>query len=389
MPITKKRPGAGSSGTGKFKYRPRTSEEMQRRAHQTGGSKEGFVKQDIQTWTPKDGDNKIRICPPTWDEATHYGLEVFAHYGIGPDNSSFLCPKKHHAEQCSPCDARVELMNDGDEEGARDLNWKKRVGMWIIDRKEESKGPQLWFAPWTLDQEIAKQSIDESGEVMPLDHPEEGYDVTFTREKGAGNTPPKYVGVKIARRSSPLFDDDDEVEATLKYISENPVPDCLVFHDSEYIQKVFEGKAVIANGTKKTGKPSMKPKVTAKPKDEEPEDEQAEEEPEEEQEGTGELPTWDEVHEMNQTQLTDFAEEQEVDFGEKEFDDLEAVQDYICRKLDIEKPEKKVAAKKPAIKPKINLGKKPAEEEPEDEEEKPKAKTGGTSWKDKLKKFRA
>lgn len=336
-----------ASKKSKFEYRARTSEEMNKRAHQSGGSKEGFIKPEFSVWTPKDGDNKIRILPPTWDDATHYGLEVFAHYQVGPDNSSFLCPKKSNNDDCAVCDARLEAMNDGDEEGARALNWRKRVVMWIIDRKEEAKGAQIWCAPWTLDQEIAKQSIDESGSSLALDHPEEGYDITFTREKGSQNQPPKYTGAKVARRSSPIFDDDEDVEEVLKLISENPLPDCLVFHDSEHVANAFKGKG---KAEKKKGDSSSSKKGSSKREEEEDDD----------------LPDWDGIHGMSEKKLTAFAEEQEIDFGDEEFDDLEAVADFVCEALEIEKPKK---VKKVAVSAKPTAKKKKKDEEEDDEEE--------------------
>ena len=80
--VTFKRPAVGAAKGGGggvaakvagFQYRPRTTEEMERRAHQSGTSKEGFIIPDVQTFTPADGDNKIRILPPTWEDAGHYG----------------------------------------------------------------------------------------------------------------------------------------------------------------------------------------------------------------------------------------------------------------------------------------------------------------------------
>lgn len=389
-----KRPGTAGGKTGtaaakasKFEYRPRTAAEVHKRAHQGGGGKEGFVKSDVNTWTPKDGDNRIRILPPTWEDAGHFGFECFAHYSIGPDNSSFLCRQKNPAvgEPCPICEARVELDRDGDEEAAKELNWRKRVAMWIIDRSEESKGPQLWFAPWTLDQEIAKQSTDETGEALPLDHPAEGYDVIFTREQIKGS-PPKYVGVKIGRKPSPVFDDDDEVSKVLEYITENPIPDCLVYHDYDHMAATFAGAPPKKEAAEK---PAGKPKVGSKPEVTKPSGKPAfgkkkpEPEPEPDPEDDA-LPTWAEVHEMDEDTLTGFSEAHEIDFGDEEFDDLAAVADFVCAHLEIEdpdaEPEPEPEPEPVKAKPKFGAKKPAAKAEPE-----PPAKS---SWKDKLAKFK-
>lgn len=392
----------GTTRRAKFEYRPRTAGEVSKRAHQSAGGKEGFVAQEINTWTPADGDNKIRILPPTWPDAGHFGFEVFAHYGVGPDNGSFLCPFKNPSESeggakpddletdCPICNARREAQDEGDDDLASQLRWKKRVGMWIIDRSQESKGPLLWFAPWTLDQEIAKQSQGEDGEVLALDHPEEGYDVSFTREKGVGNTPPKYTGVKIARKPSPIFDDEDDVAKVLEYITETPVPATLVFAAPDAIAAAFAGGAGKNETAEEKNKTSTKPKFGAKPAAKtEPATKpkgklqmgKKKEEPEPEPEGGGELPTWDEVHEMDEEALASLAEDNGVDFENREFNDLASVQDFVCEALEIAEPEPEPEPEpekptKPKIGMKPRVGAKPA------------AEPAKPSWKDRLQKFK-
>lgn len=380
-----KRPGTSTSGgtaakkTSKFEYRPRTAAEVHQRAHQNSGGREGFVKSEINTWTPKDGDNRIRILPPTWDGARHFGFDCFAHYSIGPDNSSFLCRKKNPAvnEPCPICEARNALRDDGDEDAARELNWKKRVAMWIIDRAEESKGPQLWFCAWTLDQEISKQATGEDGDILQLDNPYEGYDVTFTREPGTKSSPPKYVGVKIARRASPVFDDEADTDKALEYISENQIPDQLVFHDYDYMQAAFEGKS--SGKAKKAEPEDEKPAAKGKPAFGKKAPAKKEPEPEPETD----LPSWDEIHAMDEDELTAFGEAQEIDFGEEEFEDLSAVADYICAALEIEQAEEEPEPEpEPEPKPKPKFGAKKAAPAAAP------APAAKSSWKDKLAKFK-
>ena len=240
-----KRPETSKTGTGKtpskFQYRPRTAEEMNKRAHQSGSNREGCISPEINTWSPSDGENKIRILPPTWDDADHYGMEIFVHYNVGSEKGTYICLSKQNREACPVCEVRAELDAAGDEDAARELLPRKRVGMFVIDRQQESKGPMLWLSPWTLDQEIAKQAIDEDGGALALDNPEEGYDITFAREQQGKNVPPKYVGVKVARRPSPIFDDQGETDAVLAYVMENPIPKTLVFHDYDTVKRVFEG----------------------------------------------------------------------------------------------------------------------------------------------------
>lgn len=354
-----KKPATQAKKKFSFNYRPRTAEEMQKRAHQSGyGTKDTFIRSDIPVWTPEDGVNKIRILPPTWDDADHYGIEAFVHYGIGADKSSYLCLQRHHGEACPICEARAELDADGDRDAAKELVPRKRVIMYVINRSDEKKGPQAWSAAWTVDSEIATQAIDESGATLPLDSPEEGYDVTFTREKQVGGIP-KFGGYKIARKSSPIFDDEEAVESALEFITKNPLPEVLVFQSYETIRDAFSGKAVKQEDETPV-KPSFKGKGNGKAEPEE------EEMPTEAQ--APEL-TWEQIHDMNEQDIEALAEDVGLDFGDQEFDDLASCQDWVCEQLEIEKPKAKTKAiGKPSI------GKKAPAEAP--------------SWKSKLEQFK-
>lgn len=82
------------------------------------------------------------------------------------------------------------------------------------------------------------------------------------------------------------------------------------------------------------------------------------------------LPTWEEVHEMDEEELGEFAEEHDVDLSKKEFDDIEDAQNYVCKKLGIEE-EEEAEGEEPAKKKKLAFGKKKAEEEEEEDAELP------------------
>ena len=307
-----------------FNYRPRTAAQVQTRINQSGTNREGFIQSDFTTWAPKDGVNKIRILPATWDDAEHYGLDVFVHYGIGPDNSSFVCPMKFDGSPCPVCEEREKTT---DEDMAKEMRATKRVAMWIINRAEESKGPQVWCAPWTLDKDISSVSIDtETGEVVAIDHPDEGYDVHFTRSKKGGDaTMVEYTGVMIARRASPIFDDEEVQADTLSFVTEHPIPSTLLLLDYEHIQRIFggaSGPAAEEGEAPVSRKPSVRPKTGARTvAKEEPADDAP--------------PTWEEVHALDEEGLGDLAEQMEVQFPDEAFDSAEAVADFVCDALGI------------------------------------------------------
>jgi hypothetical protein len=365
----------GSEGS-KFKYKPLTSEQLNRQAtRRVGGGGDSAVRSDINLFQPKAGDHEIRIMPPTWEDAQHFGLDVWVHYAIGPDGSTYVCMKKMKGEECACCNARIQASKDGEDDLAKDLSPSLRIGYWLINRKEENRGPLVWLAPpKKVNQEIVLQAKDKkTGGFINLEDPEKGYDIEFTVTGQLLNT--DYIGIKASRSSSPLSDDEDQMETWLEYIAENPLPDILVYQEYDHVAKQLEGGVRVMDKKKeeepaakpKTGKPSVKPKVKKEEPPEEEEEEAVEEE--EEEQGGGKIfdttgMTWELVHDLDEEdteKLIKAAKIKEKDFSE--CTDLSGYHDIICARLGLR------AGKK---------GKKVEEEEGEE----------GESWHDKFEKLK-
>lgn len=218
-----------------FKYRQRTAESMEARAAQQGGDFQGFVKDEFRAFKPQPGDNAIRVLPPTFDNADHWGMEIFVHYDVGPDGATILCPYKMIGERCPICEerARAEKRGASDEE-LRDLKAAKRVLIWLVDLKNEDVGVLYWAMPWTADRDLVKACKDRStGKYYFIDDPENGYDMYFDKEGEKRRT--KYTAWQPAKRAS-------SVEPQwLDYIEEHPLDSILVFRDYEEINKLFRG----------------------------------------------------------------------------------------------------------------------------------------------------
>lgn len=221
----------------KFKYKKRSAESIEKRA-KGGGDRDYFLKDDFEKFSPASGDNLIRILPPTWDDPEHFGIDVHVHYGIGADNATFLSLYKHKGEDDPIYEERLQAQSDGDDDYAKSLRPNTRTLVWVIDREKESEGPKLWAMPYGVDKEITLRCKDKhSGEMLYIDDPEEGFDVEFTKTGTGIKT--KYEGVSIARRPSPIHEDEDQLDEWLDFITENPLPSTLVFHDYDHIKKVF------------------------------------------------------------------------------------------------------------------------------------------------------
>lgn len=226
-----------------FRYQRRDKDSLKERANMKGGNYDSYIKPKFKQWKPKEGKNIIRILPPTWDDARHYGLDIFVNFNIGPDNQSYLSLSKHDKGPDPLAEARREAMNDGNKDFAKKLNPSQRILYWIIDRMDEDEGPLLWAAPFTFDKSLSNLCIDEdTKEVIFIDDPESGRDIRFYRE-GTGLTTTYDPSKMKVMKESPLHEDEGIQNEWLDFITENALPDVLNFYDYDHIKAQFGGAA--------------------------------------------------------------------------------------------------------------------------------------------------
>jgi hypothetical protein len=222
-----------------FKYRARSAEALDTRATKQGGDFQSFIKDEFRTFKVSPGDNAIRVLPATFDEklGTHWGLDIYVHYDVGPDKASVLCPYKMYGERCPVCDERVKAERRGaTEQEIRDLKTSQRVLIWLVDLKHEEHGVVYWAMPWSADRDLVKATKDRgSGQYRFIDDPDQGYDVYFDKEGEKLRT--KYTAWSLAGRASGVD------ESWLDYIEKNPLDEILVFRDYDEIDKLFRGGA--------------------------------------------------------------------------------------------------------------------------------------------------
>jgi hypothetical protein len=224
-----------------FKYRENSAGDARAAG---GGDYDKAIDGRIKLWTPGEGKHRVRLMPRTWDDDNgpkHWAYTAFIHYSIGADNGSFLCLAKMKGQPCPICEERQRLAAAGDEDAAGEIRPVRSQLVYVIDRKNEADGPMIWKMPVkSVHEEIADRSEDEdTGELLRIDHPEEGHDVLFRRKGTQRNT--SYSSVEIARKATPLCDDEDEMDEWLDFVDANPIPDMLVFRDYDYIAGVFGG----------------------------------------------------------------------------------------------------------------------------------------------------
>lgn len=318
----------GESRSSGYRYQPRTYEQAKKRTERSNSNFDVFIKDSVKMFKVNDGDNNIRILPPTWDGAEHYGLDIWVHYGIGPDNQAYLCLQKMKGEPCPICDERAR--NKVDEEYEKSLKPNERVLLFIIDRDDEKEGVQAWPCPPTVDREIMLRTVDKkTGESLPIDSPENGYDVEFTKNGKGLNT--KYIGINIARRESELGNDK-----WMEFAVDNPLPELLVYYEYDHIMKAFGGQLSKSKSSdrdeeeddrKESSRDKSSSRRGSSYHKEEKEDDEL---------------TWDQVHDMTFEELSAIVEDEKLDIDPDDTSSDEELADIVCKELEITKPRKKI-----------------------------------------------
>ncbi len=342
----------------KFQYARRSFQDVRKRAEQSSGLRDNMLTDHVGLWKPADGENCIRILPPSWKNAEHFGLDIFVHYQIGSENSAYLDLKRMKGEPDPITEAYEQAQLEGDEDYAKKLRSVKRVLVYVVDRDKPNDGPKLWAMPWTVDKEIGIQSNDSrTHEILYLDDPEEGYDIYISKEGTAERT--KY-SVKIARNSSPLI----LTEAILDCLENHPLPDCLIYYDYNYIKQVFSGKASV-----KDDEPEPEPKAR-------PTIHKAAKKP----------PTYEEVVGMDFEELVRLIDDMDltIDINEYDEDAVDALAEDIAKELKLSAPK---VARKVESKPKPEPEPEP-EQEPAPEPAPEEKKATSNAVKDRLASLR-
>ena len=227
-----------------FVYRPRTVEDVLQRA-QDNENRPGIFLPSYNIYKVRNGENWIRILPATWDDARHWGFDVFVHWRSVAqrlNRATVLCNARMGNGKCPGCEIRVQEERAGaDEATLRQLNATHRTVAWLIDRKAEEEGPQLWAMPYqSVDLGIQARSIDRTnGELYLVDDLEAGYDVTFN--KTGKDLATRYVGVELVRHPSAI----DQVY--FDYVIDHPIPECLIWRSYEQVLEMYTGGMIDAN----------------------------------------------------------------------------------------------------------------------------------------------
>lgn len=248
-----------------FKLQDIDPEATKRRGQRSGGNWESPFLPQFAVYRPKPGPNAVRILPPTWANAEHYGLEVYVHKRIGAIASDYMCPKKTLingkpiSKKCPVCamsDALYATGDKQDKEEAYKWSGREHYVYWVMNRdaeKGDDEDPQIYIVSRKADTQIAAAATQRSGKIIKVSHPELGQDLIIHRQGQVGdrNTTYSYSfdpltfdeeSGKVQRQYIAV--DEQRAQEVLDYIAEHPLDTVLKFKSPEELQTIMDGTAM-------------------------------------------------------------------------------------------------------------------------------------------------
>ena len=205
-------------------FKTATSKEREQEIKKRSSRGLSYVKGSLETFTPVDGDNAIRIVPPLASDkyASLWGVEIWTYFLANRVYVSSTTFDKHPND---PVAEHFFKVRQTDEQEASKYRGTRRHLMYVMDMND-ADNPQLkiWAAPPTLVDEFIGLSKDpRSGKLVPLEDPQQGRVIFFTRTGQGINT--KYTRVQLDSEASPLdeslAEELDEFENIIEVASED------------------------------------------------------------------------------------------------------------------------------------------------------------------------
>ena len=192
---------------------------------------------DFNFFSPKDGRNVIRICPPKGDKDVFW-KEADTHFGVGPEGKLVICSKMFK-KKCPVCNEVARLRKTGNKEDqklADKMKVNHRAYINIIDRNDPDKVdvPQIYNCGNSVLKELINLVCDpEYGDITDFNS---GFDITLTKSGKGMNTEYKVTPKRKESQATTSITEEELQEAL-------PDLDSLVVEKSvEEIKAILSGE---------------------------------------------------------------------------------------------------------------------------------------------------
>ena len=225
-------------------FKRATARERENAVKQRSQAGLAYFNAGMEIFVPKDGDNQIRIVPPLAEDkhATLWGLEAWVYYF---NTRHYLSSKTLDEGAWDPILDHFYEVRMRDPKEASTFAGVRRHLMFILDLNEADPILKFWAAPPSLVDDFIRLSKNRrTGALIPLEDPDQGRAIFFTKTGTGQNT--SYSGVELDSASLPIEDElaDDLVtfESALEVLTPEESEDLLVRMKS-HVSKASEDYA--------------------------------------------------------------------------------------------------------------------------------------------------
>ena len=117
-----------------------------------------LIKRNVPIYQTKEGENAIVIIPPLYEEwiaekkhiNKKFGIAIYYHRGVTPDNGMFVCLRLMKGERCPFCEKWMQLK---DRQEKKIYAPKVRGAIWVVDvssKEAQAEGVRLWLFGWAV-----------------------------------------------------------------------------------------------------------------------------------------------------------------------------------------------------------------------------------------------
>ena len=212
----------------------------------------------------------------------YFERTYFTHRGIGPEQNTYVCPRKTAGKKCPICDYAAKMRRDpnADPDVIKDFDPKERQLWNVVDTEDPKKGVQIWDVSFhlfgkLLDQRIKDAEEDDNYEFFA--DPENGMTLRlgFEEKKYGGNTFYDVASIDFKARKDAV--DRKTLEAA------HNLDDLLIVLPYEKLEKIFldgdGGKSATDDDDEDDDEPKKPAKEKAVKDDEEDEEDEEPEKP--------------------------------------------------------------------------------------------------------------
>ena len=201
----KKKKKAGGVSSKKRPSIPQPSPEKVK--HGAPDSRASYIEEGVPRYRHKSGTKANRLKLLAWKDGEHFAFYLSVHRDVGVGGGSYTCLSKVWNEPCPICeDIRDQLKGGATNDQIKNQGlWAKtRLLINCIDRKAEEKGVLLVdFPKHKIDKALTSISLDEvTGGVLPVTHPEEGFDLIYDYDAEAQYPMPE--NLTLSRDHNPI-----------------------------------------------------------------------------------------------------------------------------------------------------------------------------------------